>query len=453
MLRPSIFREYDIRGIADEELLDADVELLGRALATYIIRHSGRTICLGNDCRLTSGRLHQALMKGLLAAGAHVLDIETLPTPVLYYAAVHFKADGAVMITGSHNPPDCNGFKAVCGASALYGQAIQDIYKLIQSNDYESGEGSVRSVDAITPYVDEIASQFKFERKVKVVLDAGNGTAGPTVHRLFEKLDVRATEMFFDMDGSFPNHHPDPTVPANLQQLKEAVRRHKADLGIAFDGDADRIGAVDEHGDVIYGDMLMLIFGREILSRKPGSTFIGEVKCSQIMYDKLRELGGNPIMYKTGHSLIKAKMKQEHAELAGEMSGHMFFADRYYGYDDAMYAACRLLEIVSKSGKPLSFQLEGIPKLVSTPELRVDCPDDQKFRVVEKVAEIYRMQREIVDIDGVRVPFDEGWGLVRASNTQPILVMRFEATGKDLLEKYQREVEQIVEQAKAELGR
>jgi phosphomannomutase / phosphoglucomutase len=452
MLKYSIFREYDIRGIADEELLDPDVELLGRALATYIIRHSGRTICLGHDCRLTSTRLHEALMKGLLAAGSHVLDLRTVPTPVLYYSAVHFKADGAVMITGSHNPPDCNGFKTVSGTSTLYGQAIQDVYKLIQNNDYESGEGSVRSVDAITPYVDEIASQFKFERKVKLVVDAGNGTAGPTVHRLFEKLAVRATEMFFDMDGNFPNHHPDPTLLANLKDLTDGVRKHKADLGIAFDGDADRIGAVDEHGNVVYGDMLMLIFGREILSRKPGSTFIGEVKCSQIMYDKLRELGGSPIMYKTGHSLIKAKMKQEHAELAGEMSGHMFFADRYYGYDDAIYATCRLLEIVSKSGKPLSHQLEGIPKLVSTPELRIDCPDDKKFRLVQKVAEIYKKQRQIVDIDGVRVQFEEGWGLVRASNTQPILVMRFEATNKDLLDKYKNEVEQIVEQAKQEIG-
>jgi phosphomannomutase/phosphoglucomutase len=451
MLKPSIFREYDIRGIADEELLDADVELLGQALGTYIIRHSGRTICLGHDCRNTGARLHDALTKGLLAAGCHLLDIGTVPTPVLYYAAVNFKADGAVMITGSHNPPDCNGFKVVCGASTLYGQAIQDIYKLIQNNDYESGEGSVRGADAITPYVDEIASQFKFERKINVVVDAGNGTAGPTVHRLFEKLDLRATEMFFEMDGNFPNHHPDPTVLANLKALREGIRKHKADLGLAFDGDADRIGAVDEHGNVIYGDMLLLIFGREILSRKPGSTFIGEVKCSQIMYDKLRELGGNPIMYKTGHSLIKAKMKQEHAELAGEMSGHMFFADRYYGYDDAIYAASRLLEIVSKSGKPLSYQLEGIPQLVSTPELRVDCPDDQKFRVVEKVAEIYRKQREIVDVDGVRVLFEEGWGLVRASNTQPILVMRFEAATKDLLDKYKTEVEQIVQQAKTEL--
>lgn len=452
MLSASIFREYDIRGIADQELLDADVDLLGRALATYIIRYSGRTICLGRDCRLSSDRLHHALLNGLLSAGSCVLDLGTVPTPVLYYSAVHFKADGAVMITGSHNPPDCNGFKTVCGTSTIYGQAIQDVYKLIQGNDYESGQGTIQAVDAITPYVDEVASQFKFERRTKVIVDAGNGTAGPTVHRLFEKLDVEATELFFEMDGNFPHHHPDPTVPENLTALKKEVCKHKAELGIAFDGDADRIGAIDEDGNVVYGDMLMLIFGREILSRKPGSTFIGEVKCSQIMYDKLRDLGGNPIMYKTGHSLIKAKMRQEHAELAGEMSGHMFFADRYYGYDDAIYAACRLLEIVAKSGKPLSYQLEGIPKLVSTPELRIECPDDQKFRLVEKVAEIYRRRREIVEVDGVRVPFEEGWGLVRASNTQPILVMRFEAATKQLLGKYRSEVEEVVKQVKHDLA-
>jgi len=250
MLKHSIFREYDIRGIADEELLDADVELLGRALATYIIRHSGRTICLGNDCRLTSARLHQALTKGLLAAGAHVLDIGIVPTPVLYYAAVHFKADGAVMITGSHNPPDCNGFKTVCGVSTLYGQAIQDVYKLIQSNDYESAEGSARSVDAITPYVEEIASQFQFERKVKLVVDAGNGTAGPTVHRVFEKIGIRAKEMFFDMDGNFPNHHPDPTVPANLKHLRDAVRKHNAGLHLKTAGTTwlEEIIGLAEHG-------------------------------------------------------------------------------------------------------------------------------------------------------------------------------------------------------------
>ena len=451
MLHPGIFREYDIRGIADKELLDEDVEQLGRGLATYLIRHAGRKLCIGNDCRLSSPRLHDALLKGFLAAGAQVLDIGTVPTPVLYFSAVHFQADGAVMITGSHNPPEYNGFKSVCSPGTLYGQAIQDVKKLIQLNDFEAGQGTVQQVDAVTPYVDEVTSQFHFSRKVKVVFDGGNGTAGPVLDRMLARLNVDATKLYFKMDGTFPNHHPDPTVLENLADLKKAVAKEKAELGIAFDGDTDRIGAVDERGIVIYGDMLLLIFGREILSRKPGATFIGEVKCSQILYDKLAELGGHPIMYKTGHSLIKAKMKEEHAELAGEMSGHMFFADRYYGYDDALYAACRLIEIVANSGQPLSHQLDGIPQMVSTPELRVDCPDDVKFQVVEKVAEIVRKNHQVVDVDGVRVPYEHGWGLVRASNTQPVLVMRFEASSKELLNQYRKELEGIVEQAKEEV--
>jgi len=452
MLKQGIFREYDIRGIADRELLDPDVEDLGRALGTYLIRHSGRTVNLGRDCRLSGQRLHDALLKGLLATGCHVTDIGVVPTPLLYYSAVHLNADGAIMITGSHNPPEYNGFKTVCGTGTLHGPAIQSLYKLIQDRDFESGEGILKNCDVTASYVDEIAGQFHFERKVKVVIDAGNGTAGPTMHRILEKLNVDAVELFFEMDGHFPNHHPDPTVPDNLLPLMDAVRKEKAELGIAFDGDSDRIGAVDENGNVVYGDMLLMIFGREILTRKPGATFIGEVKCSQIMYDKLKELGGNPIMYKTGHSLIKAKMKQEHAELAGEMSGHMFFADRYYGYDDALYSACRLLEIVSKAGQPLSHQLVGIPHLFSTPELRVDCPDEAKFEVVAKVATAYRQHHQVVDVDGVRVPFEQGWGLVRASNTQPVLVMRFEATSPKLLDEYRQDMETAVEDAKRQIG-
>ncbi|MGC2656769.1 MAG: phosphomannomutase/phosphoglucomutase [Bryobacteraceae bacterium] len=452
MLNPGIFREYDIRGIADKELLEPDVEQLGRALATYLIRYSGRSVNLGRDCRLSGDRLHGALLKGLLAAGCHVTDIGVVPTPLLYYSAVHLGADGAVMITGSHNPPEYNGFKTVCGTGTLHGAAIQNVFKLIQNQDFESGEGTLKTCDLAKTYVDEIAGQFHFERKVKVVVDAGNGTAGPIMHRLLKKLNVDAVELFFEMDGHFPNHHPDPTVPDNLKHLIDTVRKEKAELGIAFDGDSDRIGAVDETGNVVYGDMLLLIFGREILTRKPGATFIGEVKCSQIMYDKLKELGGNPIMYKTGHSLIKAKMKEEHAELAGEMSGHMFFSDRYYGYDDALYAACRLLEIISRSGQPLSHQLDGVPHLFSTPELRVDCPDDAKFQVVAKVASALRQPRRVVDVDGVRVPFEQGWGLVRASNTQPVLVMRFEAASPDLLDQYRNEMETAVEEAKRQVG-
>jgi phosphomannomutase/phosphoglucomutase len=449
MLKPTIFREYDIRGVAETELSSPDIADLGRALGTLLQRKSGRTINLGRDCRLSSPRLRDALLEGLVASGCQVTDIGVVPTPLLYYSAVHFKASGAVMITGSHNPSEFNGFKTVCGEGTLHGETIQDVRRLIEARDFLKGPGSLRELDVSAAYLDEVAPQFKFDRRIRVVFDAGNGTAGPVVHRLLQRLNCEATELFFEMDGQFPNHHPDPTVPANLKHLQEAVIRQKADLGIAFDGDSDRIGAVDENGEVIYGDMLLLIFGREILTRKPGATFIGEVKCSQTLYAELKRLGGNPIMYKTGHSLIKAKMKEEHAELAGEMSGHMFFADRYFGYDDAIYAACRLIEIVSKSGQPLSAQLAGLPKMVSTPEIRVDCPDEIKFQVVERVLERFRKTHTVLDVDGVRVLFANGWGLLRASNTQPVLVMRFEASSDAFLRSYQSEVEAVLEEAKS----
>lgn len=449
MLKSTIFREYDIRGVADKELLSEDVIDLGRGLGTYLQRQSGNSINVGRDCRLSSTRLRDALIEGLLDSGCGVTDIGVVPTPLLYYSAVHLGADGAVMITGSHNPSEFNGFKTVCGSGTLYGEAIQDVRRLIEERDFATGRGSHQDMDISTAYIDQIAPQFEFERRVKVVVDAGNGTAGPVMHRLLSRLNVDATEMYFKMDGRFPNHHPDPTVPENLNALRDAVRANKADFGIAFDGDSDRIGAVDENGDVIYGDMLLLIFGREILTRKPGATFIGEVKCSQVLYDELQRLGGNPIMYKTGHSLIKAKMKEEHAELAGEMSGHMFFADRYLGYDDALYAACRLMEIVSKSGKALSAQLAGLPKMVSTPEIRVDCPDETKFQLVELVAEQFEKTHKVIGVDGVRVLFESGWGLLRASNTQPVLVMRFEASSETLLARYRHEVESALERAKA----
>jgi phosphomannomutase / phosphoglucomutase len=449
MLQSTIFREYDIRGVAETELANPDVTDLGRALGTLLQRKSGRSINLGRDCRLSSPRLRDALLEGLVASGCQVTDIGVVPTPLLYYSAVHFKSHGAVMITGSHNPSEFNGFKTVCGDGTLHGETIQDVRRLIENRDFLTGAGSLREVDVSSAYLDEVAPQFKFDRRIRVIFDAGNGTAGPLVHRLIQRLNCEATELFFDMDGRFPNHHPDPTMPANLKHLQEAVIRHKADLGIAFDGDSDRIGAVDEKGEVIYGDMLLLIFGREILTRKPGATFIGEVKCSQVLYDELKRLGGNPIMYKTGHSLIKAKMKEEHAELAGEMSGHMFFADRYFGYDDAIYAACRLMEIVSRSGQPLSAQMAGLPKMFSTPEIRVDCPDEIKFQVVGQVLERFRKTHTVIDVDGARVLFANGWGLLRASNTQPVLVMRFEASSPELLRTYQTQVEAVLEAAKA----
>jgi phosphomannomutase/phosphoglucomutase len=448
MFKPTIFREYDIRGAADVELLDPDVTQLGRAIGTYLRRHAGKRISLGRDTRLSSPRLRDALVRGLMGSGCEVIDLGVVPTPVLYYSVFHLKTDGAVMITGSHNPPEFNGFKTVCGESTIHGAAIQEIRRMIETADLDTGEGSETTADVVTPYVAEVCAQFHFPRRIRVVFDAGNGTGGVVMHRILQNLDVDATEMFFEMDGRFPNHHPDPTVPANLQALIEKVRQSKADLGIAFDGDTDRIGAVDDAGTIVWGDQLMIIYGREILTRKPGATFIGEVKCSQLMYDDLKARGGNPIMWKTGHSLIKAKMKETHAELAGEMSGHIFFADRWYGFDDALYSACRLMEIVADSGQPLSRQLADLPVTVATPEIRFDCPDELKFAVVAECVAVLRARHKTADIDGVRVLFSHGWGLVRASNTQPILVMRFEATTQELLEEYRREIEEVVEAAK-----
>jgi phosphomannomutase/phosphoglucomutase len=448
MFKPTIFREYDIRGASDAELLDPDVAQLGRAFGTYLRRHAGRRISLGRDNRLSSPRLRDALLRGLVASGCDVIDLGVVPTPVLYYSVCHLKTDGAVMITGSHNPPEFNGFKVVCGASTIHGAAIQEIRRMIDTGDLATGEGAQTTADVVTPYVREVSAQFHFPRRIRVVFDAGNGTGGPVMHRILENLNVDTTEMFFEMDGRFPNHHPDPTMPANLQALIEKVRESKADLGIAFDGDTDRIGAVDDRGAIVWGDQLMIIYGREILTRKPGATFIGEVKCSQLMYDDLKARGGNPIMWKTGHSLIKAKMKETHAELAGEMSGHIFFADRWYGFDDALYSACRLMEIVADSGQPLSHQLADLPATVVTPEIRFDCPDELKFAVVGEAIAVLRARHRTEDVDGVRVLFPHGWGLVRASNTQPVLVMRFEATTAELLEEYRREIETVVEAAK-----
>ena len=448
MLTPTVFREYDIRGVADVEFLDDDVVLLGQALGTYLGRHAGRTICLGRDTRLSSPRLRDALVRGLTAAGCHVTDIGVVPTPLLYYSVQHLRADGGVMITGSHNPPEFNGFKTVCGASTIYGDAIQEIRRMIETGDLDRYPGSETAADVITPYVEEVTAQFQFPRRVRVVVDCGNGCGGPAMHRMLERLNVEATEMFFEMDGRFPNHHPDPTMPENLEALIAKVRETGADLGIAFDGDTDRIGAVDDQGKTIYGDQLMILYGREILTRKPGAVFIGEVKCSQLMYDDLAARGGHPIMWKTGHSLIKAKMKESGAALAGEMSGHMFFADRYYGYDDALYAACRLLEIVANSSRPLSSLLGDLPRTVNTPEIRFDCPDGIKFDVVRRAAAELRSRHQTVDVDGVRVLFAGGWGLVRASNTQPVLVMRFEAGTEDQLAAYRAEVEEVVARAK-----
>jgi len=440
MLSPTIFREYDIRGVADRDLPSEGIRLLGQAIGTYIQRNAGPKVCVGRDVRLSGGRLRDAIVEGLRSSGCAVTDTGVLPTPLLYYSVFHLHTDGAVMITGSHNPPEHNGFKVVSGKSTLYGQTIQELRKMIESGDLAKGEGKVQSADVIDPYVEEIGSKFNWTRRIKVVVDNGNGVAGPTLRKLLAKLNCDAIELFFEPDGTFPGHHPDPTIDKNLVDLQNAVREHKADLGVGFDGDADRIGAVDENGGIVRGDMLLLIYAREILIRKPGAKFIGEVKCSQVMYDELERLGGHPIMYRTGHSLIKAKLKEEHAELAGEMSGHMFFADGYYGFDDALYAACRLMKIVADSGEPLSAQLRGIPKMANTPEGKVECPDTLKFEVVRRFAEKFKATHKVIDVDGARVLFSGGWGLVRASNTEPKIVTRFEAVDEATLAQIQNEV-------------
>ena len=453
MLKPTIFREYDIRGVADEELLSPDVEKLGQAIGTYIRqRTNGHRVVVGRDVRLSSPRLRDAVVAGLQAAGCQVTDLGIVPTPLTYYAMFHLDVDGGVMITGSHNPPEYNGFKILCGKTTIYGQQIQELRQLLESGELIHGQGSVSTYDIITPYVNEVTSQLRLERKVKLVADAGNGTAGPVFHRILEKLNVEAVELFFEMDGRFPNHHPDQTIPKNLEALIAKVKETGAELGVAFDGDADRVGAIDEQGNILWGDQLTLIYAREILKERPGATFIADVKCSQVLFDQLKKMGGNPIMWKTGHSLIKAKLKETGAVLAGEMSGHMFFADRYYGYDDAIYAACRLIEVVSRYDRPVSQLLSDVPKMVATPEIRVDCPDELKFEIVKRAVEHFRQRFQVIDVDGARILFPRGWGLVRASNTQPVLVLRFEAETKELLEEYRREVETALEKIKQEVA-
>jgi phosphomannomutase/phosphoglucomutase len=448
MLKQTIFREYDIRGVAERDLPDEGVRLLGRAVGTFLRRHRGPKVNLARDVRPSSPRLHQAMIEGLAGAGCEVIDLGAAPTPVLYHSVHHLRSDGGVMITGSHNPPEYNGFKTMMGQGTIYGPRIQEVYRILAGSDFETGTGTVRAYDALTPYVDDVAARFSFARRVKVVFDAGNGAAGPVLEKLLGRLNVEAVPMYFEPDGRFPNHHPDPTLEENLEALKRKVAETGADFGVAYDGDGDRLGAVDERGEVVWGDILMLIFGREILTRKPGATFIGEVKCSQVMYDELKRLGGDPVMYKTGHSLIKAKMKELGAELAGEMSGHMFFADRYYGFDDALYATCRLIEIVAASGRPLSAQTAGLPRMVVTPEIRVDCADERKFDVAGKVKDRLAARFPVIGVDGVRVLFPRGWGLVRASNTQPVLVLRFEAEDAAALDQYRALVEAEVKAAR-----
>jgi phosphomannomutase/phosphoglucomutase len=383
------------------------------------------------------------VIQGLLSAGLQVYDIGVCPTPLLYFSLFHLDVDGGIMVTASHNPSEYNGFKVCLGKDTLYGEQIQDLRVRMERGDFQENAGGKREAYAIIPpYQEHLWRDVpSLARPLKVVIDAGSGVGGPVAPPIFRRLGCEVWEIACTMDGSFPIHHPDPTVPENLELLIDKVKKEKADLGIAYDGDADRIGAVDEKGNILWGDELLILFARDILKSRPGATIISEVKCSQRLFDDIARNGGKPIMWKAGHSLLKAKMKETGAVLAGEMSGHMFFADRYFGYDDAVYASLRLVELVARLGQPLSALLADLPKTVSTPEIRVDCPDDKKFQIAERAKEFFRQRYPIIDVDGVRVQFPDGWGLIRASNTQPALVLRFEATTDEKLNEYRRIVE------------
>jgi phosphomannomutase/phosphoglucomutase len=444
-MNPEVFREYDVRGVVDRDLNPAFVYLLGRAIGTYAARREVRSMTLGGDCRLSSTSYREAIGRGLVDSGIMVTDIGLCATPMLYFSIRHFRADGGVMVTGSHNPPNFNGFKICIGPDTIYGEEIQALRRIIEAGDFVSGTGASVTKEIASEYERYLLENVRIRPGLHVVLDGGNGVGGHFALPILKRYGCRVTEIFCVPDGRFPNHFPDPTIPDNLRELIRLVTAEKADIGFAYDGDADRIGVVTDQGDVLWGDELLLLFSRFILKANPGATVIGEVKCSQKLYDDIAAHGGRPIMWKAGHSLIKGKMKEEHALLAGEMSGHIFFADRYYGYDDAIYASLRLLEILSDTGKRIGELLADVPKTYTTPEIRVDCPDRIKFRVVEAVREHFSKTHAIIAIDGVRVPFGDGWGLIRASNTQPVLVLRFEAASPERLAVIRKTVEEVLD--------
>jgi phosphomannomutase/phosphoglucomutase len=450
-MNPLIFREYDVRGVADRDLTDELAEDLGRSFGTFLGRRGQKRIVLGRDCRLSSPRLHAALLRGLLETGLELIDIGVGPTPMMYFSVFHLDADGGVQITGSHNPPTDNGFKLMSGKQTLAGDEVRALRELIERRDFDlRGGGTHQLFDPLPAYVGYMRGNIRLARTdLRFAIDAGNGAGGPAALAAMQAVGLAPIAMYCEMDGAFPNHHPDPSLPENMQELVKRVRDEGLALGIAYDGDADRIGVVDDRGNVVYGDRLMILLSRHILRRHPGAAILGEVKCSQTLYDDIAKHGGRPIVWKTGHSLIKKKMKEENALLAGEMSGHVFFADRYFGYDDAIYASLRLIEILAESDVSLERLLADVPETHATPELRVDCDDALKFDIVRRVLDHYRTTHDVLDVDGARITFPGGWGLVRASNTQPALVLRFEAASAVRLSEIRNEVEAVVAASQA----
>ena len=440
----TIFRQYDVRGLVDEELTPAFAFALGRAVATAGGRALGRApvLAVGRDNRPSGGALAKGVRDGIVASGGTAIDVGMLPTPALYLAVYHLETDGGLQVTGSHNPPEFNGFKMVLAGNSIHGDAILDLYDVIVTETWQAGAGAHRSDGSVLEaYAAGIIGRHRLARPVKVVIDCGNGVASLIAEKVISSLGCEVTPLFCESDGTFPNHHPDPTVPENLADLVREVRRTGAELGLAFDGDGDRIGAVDEHGTVIFGDQLLVVLGRDAVRRfGPGISVIFDVKCSEVLAQALAAAGARPEMWKTGHSLIKARMKELAAPLAGEMSGHIFFGGDYLGFDDALFAAARLLEIIAAGPPGLHRLLADLPRTFATPEIRVACPDEVKFGIVEQAAAHFGARYQVNTIDGVRIAYPDGWALLRSSNTQPVLVMRFEATSEAALAKYRAEM-------------
>jgi phosphomannomutase/phosphoglucomutase len=439
-----IFRQYDIRGIVDRDLTPTVANALGRAYAAYLDDHGiSGAVAVGRDNRPSGTMLRDALVEGLTSAGRDVVDVGTVPTPALYWALHHVGVSGGIQITGSHNPPEYNGFKLSVGAGSLHGEEIQVLYRLTSESRKATRRGSVRQEEVIDRYIaDIVARTGPLKRQMKIVYDCGNGAGALVAPQLFKALGVQGRGLFCESDGTFPNHHPDPTVPENLEDIIAAVKQDKAEIGVAFDGDADRIGVVDETGHIVWGDRILILYAMDVLARTgKGQPIIFDVKCSQALPDAVTKFGGKPVMWKTGHSLIKDKMKELKAPVAGEMSGHMFFAEGFYGHDDALYGAARLLRIAADSGKTVRQLLADIPDFVSTPEIRVDVDEDKKFAIVERAVKHFRSKYDVIDVDGVRVLYGDGWGLIRASNTQPVLVARYEARSKERLAEIRGEME------------
>ena len=450
-MKSHIFRQYDIRGIVGEDLDPEVTEAVGRAFGSRVRRDansSSPTVAVGCDNRTTSPALAEGLISGIRSAGVDVFDVGTVPTPVLYWSEVKLGTDAGVQITGSHNPPEWNGIKMTYGGSSLYGDAIQDLLHSIQASNFTSGSGGYERLTVLDRYVDDIAAQFSLDQPMRVAVDCGNGTGSILAVRLLEAIGVEVTPLFCESDPTFPNHHPDPTVDENLIDLIRTIESGNHDLGVAFDGDADRIGAIDDQGKIIRGDILLLLFGLDLIKKRgPGQKLIFDVKCSQVLPELFKEAGGEPIMWQTGHSLIKKKMRETGALLAGELSGHIMIADDYLGFDDALYNACRLIEIISHSGRTLSEMISDFPEYSSTPEIRIDVTEDQKWAVVSEAEAYFKEKYDVIGVDGVRILFGDGWALLRASNTQPAIVARFEARSESRLLEIRTEIAEWLTQA------